>query len=370
VAENTTCQTFASLVAFGTASQVSIDSPVSFATCMQALSTVLSNAFKYSSPVRHPTARTLPAVLHVSLRAFKADTESCNSAPGPHCFGADWNQLPRSTSSAVQEMAEYWAENRSKAALKHAPVEEIPSRQAGVIVISVSDFGPGCSEAELSSIVEPFQDLRMGFSGRNRSGLGLWLMRRLLRSQGGDLVAESTGPGLGSTFSLVIPATWHAQALREHEFMPISAPAHETPLVSLVSTVRSWDMMRTGVHLAGIRTRIPEVATALTSRRGSVLTTSSSSESCFGVGAAVDMVQVVSHPIQSVSWELLDESARAEQEAAPEMTVEPKLSCLPNGSAPRPSAVEACNTLEETAQSRKTKQSNWQGNHNPRCSST
>lgn len=46
---------------------------------------------------------------------------------------------------------------------------------------------------------------RRGTAGEPSTGLGLYLGRQLLHRMGGDLFAESEGPGTGATFTFVIP---------------------------------------------------------------------------------------------------------------------------------------------------------------------
>ena len=75
-------------------------------------------------------------------------------------------------------------------------------------MVTVRDFGCGMPREKLDHVFEPFANLRSGFAGANGSGLGLWLMKQLIESQGGHLVAQSGGCGAGCKFSLVIPAAW------------------------------------------------------------------------------------------------------------------------------------------------------------------
>jgi len=70
----------------------------------------------------------------------------------------------------------------------------------------VSDTGRGIASEQLERIFEPF--VQVGSeqnSARQGTGLGLSISRDLARGMGGDLTVEST-PGVGSTFTLVLPA--------------------------------------------------------------------------------------------------------------------------------------------------------------------
>ena len=68
--------------------------------------------------------------------------------------------------------------------------------------VHVADDGPGIDPADHERIFERFQQ---GKSSGQGSGLGLAIARRLARAMDGDIQLESR-PGMGSRFSLVLPA--------------------------------------------------------------------------------------------------------------------------------------------------------------------
>jgi PAS domain S-box-containing protein len=78
--------------------------------------------------------------------------------------------------------------------------------RAGVSV-AVSDTGIGIPAAQLESIFEMFTRVR-GVDGPPDEGLGVGLavVREVVRSHGGEVRAASPGPGLGSTLTIWLPA--------------------------------------------------------------------------------------------------------------------------------------------------------------------
>jgi len=69
------------------------------------------------------------------------------------------------------------------------------------VCITISDTGPGISEAHLPHIFEPFFTTKEEGKG---TGLGLSLAYRIVQNHGGHIRAEST-PGKGATFYIVLP---------------------------------------------------------------------------------------------------------------------------------------------------------------------
>ncbi|MEX3630492.1 MAG: ATP-binding protein [Burkholderia sp.] len=74
------------------------------------------------------------------------------------------------------------------------------------VELVVRDTGRGIDPAMLEHMFERFQQSAADGEGRVVGlGLGLWLARNLMERQGGEIVAESEGPGCGSTFRVRLP---------------------------------------------------------------------------------------------------------------------------------------------------------------------
>ena len=74
-----------------------------------------------------------------------------------------------------------------------------------VVLVDVSDTGIGIPPEKLTSVFEPFVQVKSEQSRRAEgTGLGLAISRDLARGMGGDLTASSE-PGAGSTFTLHLP---------------------------------------------------------------------------------------------------------------------------------------------------------------------
>jgi signal transduction histidine kinase len=72
-------------------------------------------------------------------------------------------------------------------------------REGAVVVMEVSDTGPGLSERARAHLFEAFQ----GSTRTGRAGLGLAIAAELVRAHGGDIrLVEGT---IGATFRLTIP---------------------------------------------------------------------------------------------------------------------------------------------------------------------
>jgi signal transduction histidine kinase/ActR/RegA family two-component response regulator len=72
--------------------------------------------------------------------------------------------------------------------------------------IQVTDTGVGIPKDFLSTVFERFRQVDSTSSRAHRGlGLGLAIVRHLVELHGGAVTAESPGPGLGSTFTLMLP---------------------------------------------------------------------------------------------------------------------------------------------------------------------
>ena len=82
------------------------------------------------------------------------------------------------------------------------------SHDADSTIIRVSDEGAGLSPEDLGRLFGRFQRLSAKpTGGESSTGLGLSIVKRIVDLHGGQITADSHGPGQGSTFTIVLPAT-------------------------------------------------------------------------------------------------------------------------------------------------------------------
>ena len=76
------------------------------------------------------------------------------------------------------------------------------------VSISVTDEGAGLLPEDLDRLFGRFQRLSAKpTGGESSTGLGLSIVKRIVDMHGGDVTAESPGPGRGATFTITLPAT-------------------------------------------------------------------------------------------------------------------------------------------------------------------
>jgi signal transduction histidine kinase/CheY-like chemotaxis protein len=111
--------------------------------------------------------------------------------------------------------------NSVKFTPKEGRVEVKLERINSHVELSVSDNGRGIDAKVLPHIFEPFWQ-EDGGPSRSEAGLGLGLSicRKIVEMHGGSLIAASDGPGLGSTFTVILPVSlahiFSLPELREH----------------------------------------------------------------------------------------------------------------------------------------------------------
>ena len=97
-------------------------------------------------------------------------------------------------------------------AIKYSPIggkiSVVAGREANKTVIRVVDQGAGLSPEDLGRLFGRFQRLSAKpTAGESSTGLGLSIVKRIVDMHGGEVTADSAGPGQGSTFTVVLPAT-------------------------------------------------------------------------------------------------------------------------------------------------------------------
>jgi two-component system, sensor histidine kinase len=76
----------------------------------------------------------------------------------------------------------------------------------GDVRIAVGDNGVGIAPASLDRVFELFAQVGGDTPGRQGLGIGLFLVRNVVEMHGGTVAAESAGEGLGSCFTIALPA--------------------------------------------------------------------------------------------------------------------------------------------------------------------
>ncbi|MGL9618749.1 DUF3369 domain-containing protein [Bradyrhizobium sp. U531] len=97
-------------------------------------------------------------------------------------------------------------------AIKYSPIggriDVAVSHEASDTIIRVSDEGAGLSPEDLGRLFGRFQRLSAKpTAGESSTGLGLSIVKRIVDMHGGEVTADSGGPGKGSTFTITLPAT-------------------------------------------------------------------------------------------------------------------------------------------------------------------
>jgi signal transduction histidine kinase len=97
-------------------------------------------------------------------------------------------------------------------AIKYSPIGGkitlLVSHENSNTIIRIMDEGAGLSPEDLGRLFGRFQRLSAKpTAGESSTGLGLSIVKRIIDMHGGDITADSAGPGKGATFTVTLPAT-------------------------------------------------------------------------------------------------------------------------------------------------------------------
>ena len=110
---------------------------------------------------------------------------------------ADPDQLDQVLWALLDNAVKYGARSRVEVLVSVEPT----SRR---LRLSVTDHGPGVSEADRTRLFQRFVRGQHEAADEG-SGLGLYVSRELSRAMAGDLILEPGHPGKGATFTVVLP---------------------------------------------------------------------------------------------------------------------------------------------------------------------
>jgi signal transduction histidine kinase/response regulator of citrate/malate metabolism len=97
-------------------------------------------------------------------------------------------------------------------AIKYSPIggkiTVVVTHEGKNTIIRVADEGAGLSPEDIGRLFGRFQRLSAKpTAGESSTGLGLSIVKRIIDMHGGQVNANSPGPGQGSTFTVILPAT-------------------------------------------------------------------------------------------------------------------------------------------------------------------
>ncbi|SRR5712692_10625570 len=88
-------------------------------------------------------------------------------------------------------------------------VVDVRTPDIDTVLLCVQDRGIGIPQSELKRIFKRFHRVQTPMTGQVKgTGLGLFIVRSVVRRYGGDVYAESAGEGRGSTFFIRLPRVY------------------------------------------------------------------------------------------------------------------------------------------------------------------
>jgi two-component system CheB/CheR fusion protein len=126
-------------------------------------------------------------------------------------------------------------------------------RKSDTVEIKVTDNGKGISPEYLSRIFDRFVQIDQGSTPTaSGMGLGLAIVRQLIDLHQGTIRAESPGPGMGSTFSIVLPLPQKAKATTQGtESQPVAIALTGRRVLLVEDSLETRDAISNVLETAG-----------------------------------------------------------------------------------------------------------------------
>ncbi len=134
--------------------------------------------------------------LQESKRVLDGRVVQCQVAPELPAVSAD--------AELIRTVLRTLLDNAAKYSSSGKPISIAAEKDDRGVRISVTDYGPGLSETDLSFVFERYYRGSGTPSEVRGMGLGLAIARDIVRAHGGKIWAESS-PGQGSRFSFTLP---------------------------------------------------------------------------------------------------------------------------------------------------------------------
>ena len=129
-----------------------------------------------------------------------------------------------------------------------------------LLVVEVTDTGPGIADEELAQLFQQFGQTSSGRSSMAGTGLGLYLSREYARLMGGELTVQSQR-GAGSIFRLEVPVkvAMPPAAVMGHDDMPVLRQAAGEPACRILiadDLADNRDVLRLVLERVGFQVQI------------------------------------------------------------------------------------------------------------------
>jgi PAS domain S-box-containing protein len=147
-------------------------------------------------------------------------------------------------SNRLQQVLWNLLSNAVKFTPRGGRIELRAERVESHLQISVADTGQGIKPEFLPYVFDRFRQADASITRRHGGlGLGLSIVKQLVEMHGGSIYAQSAGPGLGSTFVVLLPPTTVQEPLE------LPDPSHPSRQASGLVGLVNLNVDLTGVHV-------------------------------------------------------------------------------------------------------------------------